>query len=71
MSRKIKALRLTICLTICAPPLTDIVSPPEETLTIRDGTDDIGAVSDDTAAHVSSEAKQPLSQWVRGIQRRV
>ena len=42
-----------------APPLADIVRPPEETLTICDGTDDISTVSDDTAAHLSSESKTP------------
>ena len=42
------------------PPLADIVSPPEETLTIGDGTDDIGEVSDDRCAAISSEGNLPL-----------
>src|SRR5262249_8748641 len=42
-----------------APPLTGIVNSPEETLTICDDTDAIGTVPDDTAAHLSSEAKTP------------
>jgi DNA polymerase I-like protein with 3'-5' exonuclease and polymerase domains len=43
-----------------SPPPADIVSHLEETLTIGDGTDDIGEVSDDTCAAVSSEDKPPL-----------
>ena len=42
------------------PPLADIVSPPEKTLTIDDGTDDIGVVSDDRCAAISSEGNLPL-----------